>query len=400
MPSIPVPADVYEQQDRNRAKVARDCGMYASEIPAFENAIVAYERLLNGQRVQGVRIIEDLGSALSETSESCNLTRRARVSVLLADGTEEVREAVVKVSGHTREPGEHLTLAALDESGVPTLKVLGGERVMLPPGTRGPRDAYIVITEYEPGVTLNTLHPEQTTPAEVVQDVIDRVRRLAPLRAADRRPAGEHRTFAERLELHFDETQPNLRANHVGRTEDYEYVAAVLYELGHAPHAQLIHGDPADVNFYLTDTGEILAFDPRGEIYGVPECDPGAIIAQHLGRFVEATGDRLPSVAHVETLIGAVVDDARERGELLDADTLRAVVGVTIAQWAGYGVPTPDRLNQITAGRRPDDPLVDASALATARVEATQRYALGVALTRDFGRFRGIGTVIQPSAGR
>ena len=40
------------------------------------------------------------------------------------------------------------------------------------------------------------------------------------------------------------------------------------------------------------------------------------------------------------------------------------------------------------------------AALATARVEATQRYALGVALTRDFGRFRGIGTVIQPSAGR
>ena len=99
----------------------KQSGLYAREVAEFEIAWKAY-RDLHGR----IGIEDDFGSLT--TSESRNLVRRVR----LRDGV----QAVVKVVGNTREPGEGEVLKGWHHSGLPCVEPInwGYQRVLVGDG--------------------------------------------------------------------------------------------------------------------------------------------------------------------------------------------------------------------------------------------------------------------------
>lgn len=385
-----IAAEITRQQESNWERVTLN-QVYMDEIPEFFAARDAYALVRSGVAIEtiddtawigGARVVADLGSTRDLDADACNLTRYVEVEVDPAlDGDDEGkrRTAIVKVVGHAKEPGEGRTLAAMRAAGVNAPELLGYAEIDLPNGHR----AVVVVTEHVEGTTVNLVDD----PRPALERALELVDGLAPLRTADVKPASaHHRTFADRMGLHFSQTMPNLERHGVGNFEQRANVLMVLEALSQGGHVQLLHGDPAPVNWIRTADGSLVSFAPRGEIYGTRECDVAAILVQHLDAFVSERG--LPN-SHGQA-VGVMVDETVAHcaalGETLDPVRLRAAMGVHLVLWSGYGVPSPERTRLINEGERLDDEFADPTRLKAAKLAAWERHLTGYECMKDFMR--------------
>ena len=223
----------------------KQSGLYAHEVAEFEIAWKAY-RDLHGR----IGIEDDFGSLT--TSESRNLVRRVR----LRDGV----QAVVKVVGNTREPGEGEVLKGWHHSGLPCVEPInwGYQRVLV-----GDGDATAAF--------LLTNHVPNSPDAHELQNAADQVGDLTvwlqQFHRCDVRP-NTVRTWMQRLAPHLQEVLPVIRRNELTEPTAWKRKLGWLSECGRA----IVHGDPAPSNIVIGSSGRIL-LDPPGAIMAMREAD-------------------------------------------------------------------------------------------------------------------------------
>jgi hypothetical protein len=282
-------------------------GLYTHEPFELRAAVTAYRALWDRL---GLR--EDLGTLA--TPESRNVVRKVR----LADG----REAVAKVIGNVREPGEGEVLAAWRALGLPCVEPLnwGYVRVRVDATTR---TAAYLLTEFLDAPTFPRSF-EGAAVAERRDAALRLVALIRPFHAADVR-ISRARSWEDRLRLHLRWTLPLLREQGIEEPRGWEATLAALSAEGRC----ILHGDPAGANVLVAADGRLVLLDPPGALRGLREADVAQICSQ-------VGGER-----DVEEVIAAVCDDDPR----LDPSAVSALAGLNFLTWAGYFLadhPNPD----------------------------------------------------------
>lgn len=289
--------------------------MYAREPAEFLVARRAYVQLTEELGVE-----RDLGSL--GTPESRNIVRH----VALRTG----REAVLKVAGHTREPGEGEALAAWYRAGLPCVRPIewGYRRVS---ASDGAATASFVVTEL-----VGTARP----PTPSIDGRGTRIARalrladfIAPFHAADvRLPLS--RDWAARSAEHLCWTLPVIRATGLPEPPDWSRKLRWASDLG----TTTIHGDPAGSNVLDSPNG-LVAIDPPGAVRAPREADLARICVQ------------ADDASDVVSVMEAVWAEHRH----LNFDLLAFFVGMELFVVAGYLLA--DHLNpdatRVAAGGTP-----------------------------------------------
>lgn len=269
-----VPGSIREQRRRLAERVTAS-GLYRHEVPEFEVATTAYADL-----VTGLGIAEDLGNLTSP--ESRNLVRRVRRH----DGT----EAVLKVVGNTREPGEGEVLAAWSARGLPCARPLAWGYHRLPPAGGGSTAATWLLNRHVPGEVLGD--------GAGTGGLADRAARLlgflAPFHASGT-TVGAARSWSERLAPHLHEVVPLIERAGLRQPQGWRERLAQLSARGRT----LVHADPAGINVVVGPDGRWTLIDPPGAVVAMREADAGQI-AWHTGR-----------AAALEAAVDAVCDADR-----------------------------------------------------------------------------------------
>lgn len=287
------------------ARVAAS-GLYRHEPAELRTAIDVYARLWDE-----LGVTADFGSLT--TDESRNVVRRVR----LADGG----DAVLKVSGHVREPGEGDVLAAWHARVLPCVEPLewGYLRAV------GGSPATYLLTRLCDGTPLPSPQPSASLRAR--QAVAERLTAfIEPFHRSGAR-VPRTRSWSDRLSLHLHWTLPLVHQRGLPLPPDWDAVLELLSSQGDV----VVHGDPAGGNVIVDGGGAMLLLDPPGALRALPEADVGQICSQVGG------------VQHVE----AVVDAACDAHRRLDPAAVAAFAGLNFLTWAGYFLvahPNPDAL--------------------------------------------------------
>ena len=298
-------AELAAQQAELERRVAQS-GLYTHEPLELQVAVAAYRALWDRL---GLR--EDLGTLT--TPESRNVVRR----VCLADG----REAVAKLIGNVREPGEGEVLAAWHALGLPCVEPLdwGYQRVRVDGVTQV---ATYLLTEFVDAPAFPRSFEDRPL-AERLQAACRLAALMRPFHAADVR-VSRARSWEDRLRLHLRWTLPLLRAQGIEEPRGWADTLAALSAQGRC----ILHGDPAGANVLVTASGLVL-LDPPGALRGLREADVAQICSQ-------VGGER-----DIEDVIAAVCDDDPR----LDPSAVAAFAGLNFLTWAGYFLaehPNPD----------------------------------------------------------
>lgn len=300
-----IEADLERQEAalRRRVNASR---MYTHEPGEFTVARRAYRQLWDR-----LGLSEDLGSLTTE--ESRNVVRRVRCR----DGT----DGVLKIAGHTREPGEGEVLSEWRRLGLRCVEPLTwGHTVMSQLGS--PAVATYLLTRFIDLPTVLRPGPDWS---------LDRRTRLAERLIAFMRPFHEAvphvprtRTWEDRLQLHLRWSLPMLQERGFELPSGWEATLTRLSREGH----RILHGDPAGGNV-LVDADDFILLDPPGAISGLPEADVAQICSQ------------LGGADHVTELVLVACElDAK-----LDPSAIAAFAGLNFLTWAGYFLAshnTPD----------------------------------------------------------
>lgn len=294
-------ASVRAQREALSARVLAS-GMYLHEVEEFE----LLTRVI-GHVARLARVEQDLGSLT--TPESRNLVRLVRRD----DGS----QAVLKLIGNDREPGEGPVLSFWHERGLPCARPLVWGN--LPVQQRGCRGTVTyLLTEYLP---CPSLPPADGRPARDRLAALEALTRLVdPFHVPiDELPAdvlSAGRTWADRMLAHLRWTMPLVRARSLPEPDGWE---EALGRLSWAEHPVLLHGDPSPGNV-LDCGGRLVLLDPPGAVLGPIEADVGHLCA-HLG-----------GQHHVEVLL----DWASRLDRRLDPDLMAFFAGVDFLLWSGY----------------------------------------------------------------
>jgi hypothetical protein len=296
-------------------------GLYTDEPAEFAAACEAY-RLLWAP----LELSEDLGSLATEASR--HVVRRVR----RRDGT----EGVLKITGHTRQPGEGEVLSAWFSLGLPCVEPLrwGHARA---PSERGYVMTTYLLTRFADLPTLpRTTHGWSLE--RRIRLALDLTRFIRPFHDA-RVSVTCPRSWEDRLRSHLRWTFPLVEAHGWTGPPGWE---ETLMRLG-APRGVVLHGDPAGSNVLVRDDGRFVLLDPAGAIRGLREADVAQICSQVGG--ADAVVD----------VIAAVCDD----DATLDRRAVAALAGLNFLTWAGYflashGHPDarPDRAGDETLAAR------------------------------------------------
>ncbi len=285
--------DDIAQQRRQLCARVEASGLYLHEVKEFDIAVAAHREL-----VGRLGVIEDLGSLT--TAESRNLVRRVRLG---DDG-----DAVLKVIGNTREPGEGELLNAWFRTGLSCVEPLHWGHVRVAHGSMAGTATYLV-TRYSAGRPLVEF--------AAVEEPIVLVRRLVALVGTFHRAdvsVSRARSWRDRMNYHLREVVPVMRQQRVREPRDW---AGKLDQLGRTGRT-VVHGDPGPSNVLVTETGLVL-LDPPGALVATPEAD-FAQICCHVGR----------------TDAPALLDQVSDDDEHLDPSALGAYAGLNLLVWAGY----------------------------------------------------------------
>jgi hypothetical protein len=285
-------ADLAAQSAALDRRVA-DSGLYTHEPAEFRVAVAAYGVLWDRL---GIR--EDAGTVT--TPESRNVVRRVR----LASGD----EAVLKIMGNVREPGEGEVLGAWHAAGLPCVEPLDWGYVRAGGATAG-----YVLTRFVDAPAF----PRSFEGRPLAERVAAAARLAEFVRQfhAARIRVTRTRTWEDRLRLHLRWTLPPLLAHGVEPPAGWERRLAALSAQGRV----IVHGDPAGGNVLVGESG-LLLLDPPGALQALPEADVAQICSQVGG------------AEHVEAVIAAVC----ERDARLDPDAVCALAGLNFLIWAGY----------------------------------------------------------------
>lgn len=282
-------------------------GLYTHEIAEFDIAWQAYRNLH-----QQIPVEDDLGSLT--TPESRNLVRR----VALRGGV----QAVVKVLGNTREPGEGEVLAGWHHSGLPCVEPIswGYQRVVV---GESHATAAFLVTHFV---------PRSTDPGELPNST-DRIGDLtvwlAQFHRSNVRPSTV-RTWIQRLAPHLAEVLPVIRRNELTEPAGWKRKLRWLSACGNA----IVHGDPAPSNILDGCSGRIL-LDPPGAILAMREAD----IAQVCWHW----GDK------AEPWVG--ISTACDADPTLDPSAIAAFLGFNYLISAGYVLTSHAHLGRGTSSQ-------------------------------------------------
>ena len=282
---------IQEQKGALESRVANS-GLYTHEVAEFDVAWEAY-RVLFGRL--GVK--EDIGTLT--TPESRNLVRK----VALRGGG----QAVLKVLGHTREPGEGEVLKAWHQSGLPCVEPIrwGYQRVTVGDGLA---TAAFLLTTYIPHSP--EMHAERNEASKVGELTVW----LQDFHRCDVRPSTV-RTWIQRLAPHLQEVLPVIRRNELTEPTAWERKLRWLSDCGKA----IIHGDPAPSNTVTGSAGRVL-LDPPGAIMAMREADV-AQVCWHWGDRTEAWD---------------AITSACEADPTLNPEAIAAFLGFNYLIAAGY----------------------------------------------------------------
>jgi len=254
----PVPTSVLDQRRRLVQRI-QDSGLYRHEIAEFDVATTAYSAL-----VTELGITADLGNLTSP--ESRNLVRRVRTH----DGT----DAVLKIIGNTREPGEGEVLTAWRRRGLPCAEPLAwGYHTVEVSGARRTSASWL-LNRHVPGQVLGD--------GAGTHGLADRAERLidflGPFHASGA-DVSTARAWSERLSPHLREITPLLERARVRQPPGWRDRLETLSRRGRT----LVHADPAGINIVVGPGGEWRLIDPPGAVVAMREADAGQI-AWHTGR--------------------------------------------------------------------------------------------------------------------
>jgi hypothetical protein len=294
-------ADLARQLDALAQRVAAS-GLYTHEPAEFRMAVRAY-----GVLWDRLGVAEDAGSLT--TAESRNVVRRVR----LTGGD----EAVLKIMGNVREPGEGEVLTAWHAAGLPCAEPLDWGYLRV-----GGAPASYVLTRFVAAPAF-----PRSFDGRPLAERVAAARRLAefirPFHAAAIR-VSRARSWEDRLRLHLQWTLPPLIAHGAEPPAGWEQRLAALSAQGRV----IVHGDPAGANV-LEGDGGLLLLDPPGALQALPEADVAQICSQVGG------------AEHAEAVIAAVC----EQDPHLDPGAVAALAGLNFLTWAGYsfaGHSNPD----------------------------------------------------------
>lgn len=214
--------------------------------------------------LRGPAIDRELGRL--GTSESRNIVRRVR----LVDDT----EAVIKVIGNTREPGEGALLAAWHELGLPCLEPLDWGYIRVgEDGLSGV--ATYLMTRFVEGEPVRTDSLDDNQRRTLTLELVDFI---APFHRANARVATV-RTWRARLDQHLRQVLPAIDRSGLPQPAAWSEKLSWISGMG----TVTVHGDPAGPNVLRTDRGLVL-MDPPGALRAVPEADLAQICFQTSNR--------------------------------------------------------------------------------------------------------------------
>lgn len=299
-------------------------------------------------RIIGAVRIDEITGILNPSVDARNPTFSAAATNILTDKSVDV---AVKLVGNNQERGEFEALLAMNSAGVPTVEPLGAtllsvvpfeatieeiERLGFPVDV--PANGHQVDVIVTKRVDAPLLSETLDDPAQIVFETAALLKPLHDAKVGRNQMLQfDHlsQSVAHRLGIHKQETYEALVREGLVTSELTRAVDRIVERLSPIDGSEImVHGDPARVNIFDTGKGGLVAFDPRGLVYGTAESDIAQVVA------AKSITDNGVDAGTARSLIGF----AKRANPKLDSNLIYQGVGVMAVMWSGYNIPSTELL--------------------------------------------------------